>query len=129
MNGEGGFGKMIKRKEVKKTNRKIEVVGNLSNSLLLPRIFAKALGFDNSQKILELFATEGCRTYDFFNDRSNFMEKILIIYHNEKESLFNWYNEELLLNFDMNIKTHMDRINTSLSDPISLKPFQYLSLL
>ncbi len=105
-----------------------KVSKDLNNLVSLPRIISRFLGFDNIPEIVSYIKSCGLESYDY-TDKSNFIDALIKHFIDSKiSSPFNVLSEELLLEYDNNIKNHLDIINEGNED-IYLKHFQYLSVL
>ena len=107
---------------------KKKVQESLSNLLSLPRIIPRLLGFNDIIEIVKHLRDNNCQEYEYREGKSNFIDAIIA--HNATlNPPFNILNNDLFQIYDDNIKNHVEIINKKRTLTITLKPFQYLSLL
>ncbi len=101
--------------------RKRLINDDLSSLLTLPRILSKLLGFKDLQDLLEVLKKEAEEAmWDDFS--SNFLRAMLTRF--EPNDVL---NEDLLKQYDVNIKSHFDKVNARRN--ITLKFYQYAALM
>lgn len=106
---------------------KKDIETSFSASLVLPKIIAHALGFNDQIEIIDMLK-EYNGDYSFISDKSNYMEILFDIFvNNNIPEPFNILSESQLKQYDLNIKECVDII-TSKRD-ISIKVYQYVALL
>jgi len=106
---------------------KKDIETSFSASLVLPKIIAHTLGFNDQIEIIDMLKEDN-GDYSFTSDKSNYLEKIQEYF--DKINIpepFNILSESQLKQYDLNIKECVDII-TSKRD-ISIKVYQYVALL
>ena len=94
----------------------------------LPQIFSRMFGFDDTIHILEYFKDKGIQICEYTEGISSYLTAL----KQRKATIpapFNILNPDLLNVMDANIRMHLDSINEKRTEPINLRPFQYVSLL
>ena len=109
-----------------KTKKKL--TEEYSRFVPLPQIFSRMLGFDDTIDILTYFKEKNVQICEYNEGISSYLEAL----KQRKTDIpapFNILNPDLLNLLDANIRIHVDSINSKRTEPINLRPFQYVSLL